>query len=298
MKVGAGAAGLLVGGALLATVSCSAPPTSTPSPPAASPVPAAKPDEVAKRIEEFFTKSVTPGITLKASGIQPSEVPGWNKGVLDVDANGNKQSIPFLVSPDGKYFISGEVTDLTIDPLQATMKRIDLTGRHARGPADAKVTIVEFSDFQCPFCSRGYQILEDQVMPEYEGKVRLFFKHLPLKSIHPWAEGAALAAECAGDQSGDGFWKMYHAIFKAQRELNQDNLKAKVLEFAKSAGLDVPGFTQCYDGKTALPRVEKDLEEAAAIGANSTPTFFINGRRLEGAQPLENFKAIIDEELG
>jgi hypothetical protein len=114
-----------------------------------------------------------------------------------------------------------------------------------------------------------YQILEEQVMPEY-GKVRLFFKHLPLKSIHPWAEGAALATECAGDQSSDGFWKMYHAIFKGQRELNQDNLKAKVSELAKSAGLDEAKFTQCYDGKTALPRIEKDLAEAAAVGANST----------------------------
>ncbi len=295
MRTGTGALGLLAG-AVLATLSCNAPPS--PTAPPASPAPAAAPEEIAKRIEEFFTKSVTPGITLKATGIQPSKVPGWNKGVLDVDTNGTKQSIPFLVSPDGKYFISGEVTDLTVDPREAVMKRIDLTGRHARGPADAKVTIVEFSDFQCPFCSRGYQILEEQVMPQYEGKVRLFFKHLPLKSIHPWAEGAALATECAGDQSGDGFWKMYHGIFKAQRDLNQDNLKAKLTELAKSAGLDEAKFTQCYEGKTALPRVDKDLAEAAAIGATSTPTFFINGRRLEGAQPLENFKAIIDEELG
>jgi protein-disulfide isomerase len=284
-----------VTGATLAIASCNTAPSSAPVTPSA---PAAKPEEIAKRIEEYFTKSVTPGITLKASAIAPSQVQGWNKGTLDVDANGNKQSIPFLVSPDGKYFISGEVTDLTVDPLQATMKKIDLENRPSRGPADAKVTIVEFSDFQCPFCSRGYQILEDQVMPAYEGKVRLFFKHLPLKSIHPWAEGAALATECAGDQSVDGFWKMYHAIYKGQRDLNQDNLKAKLTEFAKSAGLEEAKFTQCYDGKTALPRVEKDLAEAAAVGASSTPTFFINGHRLEGAQPLENFKAIIDEELG
>jgi protein-disulfide isomerase len=289
----------LAGGlaALLAVASCSTAPTEPPTT-STTPTAAAKPEDVAKRIEEYFTKSVTPGIALKATGLAPSEVPGWNKGTLDVDAGGNKQSIPFLVSPDGRWFISGEATDLTVDPLQATMKKIDLTGRPARGPADAKVTIVEFSDFQCPFCSRGYQILEEQVMPEYEGKVRLFFKHLPLKSIHPWAEGAALATECAAEQSGDGFWKMYHSIFKNQRELNQDTLKAKVVEFAKTAGLDEGKFTQCYDGKTALPRVEKDLAEAAAVGANSTPTFFINGRRLEGAQPLENFKAIIDEELG
>jgi protein-disulfide isomerase len=274
--------------------------TTTPgSAPVAGPSPAgAKPEDVAKRIEDYFTKSVTPGITLKANGIGPSEVPGWNKGTLDVDAGGNKQSIPFLVSPDGRYFISGEVTDLTVDPLQATMKKIDLAGRPSRGPADAKVTIVEFSDFQCPFCSRGYQILEEQVLPEYEGKVRFYFKHLPLKSIHPWAEGAAVATECAAQQSPDAFWKMYHATFKAQREINQDNLKTKMTEFAKNAGLDETKFAQCYDGKTALPRVEKDVAEAAAVGANSTPTFFINGRRLEGAQPLENFKAIIDEELG
>lgn len=282
---------------VVAVASCNTAPSTPPGTTTPAAV-AAKPEDVAKRIEEYFTKSVTPGITLKAGAIAPSQVPGWNKGNLDVDANGNKQSIPFLVSPDGRYFISGEVTDLTVDPLQAVMKKIDLANRPFRGPADAKVTIVEFSDFQCPFCSRGYQILEDQVMTEYDGKVRLFFKHLPLKSIHPWAEGAAIGTECAADQSGEAFWKMYHAVFKGQRELNQDNLKTKLIEFAKSAGLDEGKFTQCYDTKATQPRIEKDLAEAAAVGANSTPTFFINGRRLEGAQPLENFKAIIDEELG
>lgn len=285
----------LVAAAALTLAACSNPGGGAPG---GAGGPAAKTEDVAKRIEEYFTKSVTPGIGLKATGIGPSDVPGWNKGTLEVVAGGNNQSLPFLVSLDGRYFISGEVTDLTVDPLQAVMKKITLADRPARGPADAKVTIVEFSDFQCPFCSRGYQIVEEQVMPEYEGKVRLFFKHLPLKSIHPWAESAALAAECAADQSGDGFWKMYHALFKNQRELNQDNLKSKVTQYAKDASLDEAKFAQCFESKAALPKVEKDLEEAAQVGANSTPTFFINGRRLEGAQPLENFKAIIDEELG
>jgi protein-disulfide isomerase len=255
-------------------------------------------DEVSRRIAEYFGKSVTPGIMLRVADITPSEVPGWNKGTLEVSAGANNQTMTFLVSKDGRYFISGEVTDLTIDPLKATMDKIDLKGRPARGPADAKVTIVEYSDFQCPFCSRGYQIVEEQVMPEYEGKVRLYFKHLPLKSIHPWAEGAAIATECAGQQNADGFWKMYHAVFKGQREINQDNLKEKVTAFAKDAGLDTEKFTTCLDSKEAKEQVEKDLTEAAAVGANSTPTFFINGRRLEGAQPLENFKSIIDAELG
>jgi len=255
-------------------------------------------DEVSRRIEEYFGKSVTPGIALNVKDIAPSEVPGWNKGTLEVTAGGNTQQMEFLVTPDGKYFISGEVTDLTVDPLKAVMQKINLKDRPARGPEDAKVTIVEYSDFQCPFCSRGYQILEEQVMPEYEGKVRLYFKHLPLKSIHPWAESASLATECAEQQSDDGFWKMYHALFKGQRELNQDNLKEKVTQFAKDAGLDEAKFGECFESKAALAQVEQDLQEATAVGANSTPTFFINGRRLEGAQPYENFKAIIDQELG
>jgi protein-disulfide isomerase len=255
-------------------------------------------EQVSNRIGDYLGKSVTPGVVLRVTDLAPAEVPGWNKGTLEVSAGGNTQNMNFLVSQDGRYFISGDVVDLTLDPLKAVMQKIDLKGEPARGPADAKVTIVEYSDFQCPFCSRGYQILEEQVLPEYKDKVKFYFKNLPLKSIHPWAENAAIAAECAAQQNADGFWKMYHALFKGQREINQDNLKEKVMQFAKDAGLDEGKFAQCVDTKASEAKVDKDLEEATSIGANSTPTFFINGRRLEGAQPFENFKSIIDQELG
>lgn len=264
----------------------------------ASPDQVANKDQVSKRIGEYFGKSVTPGVTLRVTDLAPAEVAGWNKGTLEVAAGGNTQNMSFLVSQDGRYFISGDVIDLTVDPLKAVMQKIDLKGEPSRGPDDAKVTIVEYSDFQCPFCSRGYQIVEEQVMPEYKDKVKFYFKNLPLKSIHPWAEGAAIAAGCAQQQSGDGFWKVYHSLFKNQRDINQDNLKEKVTQFAKDAGLDEAKFTQCFDSKASQAQVDKDLEEATAIGANSTPTFFINGRRLEGAQPFESFKSIIDQELG
>jgi protein-disulfide isomerase len=264
----------------------------------ANPGEVADKEQVSRRIGEYFGKSVTPGVALRVTDLAPAEVSGWNKGTLEVAAGGNTQNMSFLVSQDGRYFISGEVIDLTVDPLKAVMQKIDLKGEPSRGPDDAKVTIVEYSDFQCPFCSRGYQIFEEQVMPEYKDKVKFYFKNLPLKSIHPWAENAAIAAACAQQQNGEGFWKVYHSLFKNQREINQDNLKAKVTEFAKDAGLDEPKFTQCFDAKASQAQVDKDLEEATAIGANSTPTFFINGRRLEGAQPFENFKSIIDQELG
>jgi len=266
--------------------------------PATSAAQVADKEQVSRRIGEYFGKSVTPGVTLRVTDLAPAEVAGWSKGTLEVSAGGNTQNMNFLVSQDGRYFISGDVIDLTVDPLKAVMQKIDLKGAPVRGPEDAKVTIVEYSDFQCPFCSRGYQIVEEQVLPEYKDKVKFYFKNLPLKSIHPWAESAAIAAECAQQQSGDGFWKMYHSLFKSQREINQDNLKEKVTQFAKDAALDDAKFTQCFDSKASQEQVDKDLQEAAGIGANSTPTFFINGRRLEGAQPFENFKSIIDQELG
>ena len=285
--------------AVLAGVGCntSAPNQASPGP-GASAAQIADKEQVSRRIGEYFGKSVTPGVVLRVTDLAPAEVAGWNKGTLEVSAGGNTQNMNFLVSVDGRYFISGDVIDLTLDPLKAVMQKIDLKGEPVRGPEDAKVTIVEYSDFQCPFCSRGYQIVEDQVLPEYKDKVKFYFKNLPLKSIHPWAESAAIAAECAQQQSGDGFWKLYHSLFKGQREINQDNLKEKVTQFAKDAGLDEGKFTQCLDSKASQAQVDKDLQEATSIGANSTPTFFINGRRLEGAQPFENFKSIIDQELG
>jgi protein-disulfide isomerase len=256
-----------IAGWMLAIASCNTAPTSAPAPAAPTPQAAAKLDDVAKRIEEYFSKSVSPGIALKANAITPSQVPGWNKGILDVDANGTKQAIPFLVSPDGKYFISGEVTDLTIDPLQAVLKKIDVKGRPARGPADAKVTIVEFSDFQCPFCSRGYQILEEQVMPEYQGKVRPLLQAPTLEEHPPLGEGARARRRMRRRSEPRRLLEDVPRALPGQRDLNQDNLKTRVTDYAKGAGLDEAKFTECFDGKTALPRVEKDLAEAAAVGA-------------------------------
>ena len=299
---------LLSAVALAAVAACASPdgtPSGTPEYPAsrvtprqaATARPAIPRADIGRSIEEYFAKSLSPDIDLEARNIADSDVPGWLQGTLAVNAGGSSQEIGFLVTPDGRYFISGEITDLTIDPLQAVSERIDLEGQPGRGPADAAVTIVEYSDFQCPFCARGYRILEDEVLPAYAGKVRFYFKHLPLKSIHPWAETAALATECAREQSEEGYWALYHALFTHQQTLDEDNLRKAAHDYATEAGLDGEAFTVCLEEESGLARIERDIEEATEVGANSTPTFFINGRRLEGAQPLENFEAIIDAEL-
>jgi len=260
--------------------------------------PAASDETISQRVVDYFQKTVTtPGLTFKVKDIADGEVPGWRKGTIEVSLGQQSQAIAFYVSRDGKYLIRGDAVDLTVDPLKKVMSQIALTGQPSRGPADARVTIVEYSDFQCPFCSRVYATLEDQVLKEYGDKVRFVFKNYPL-SIHAWEEDGALASECAFQQGNDQFWAMYKGLFSKQGDITKENLKDKASEIAKDGGLDVARFQDCFDGKKAAAALKADTDEAAALGVSSTPTFFLNGRRLSGAQTYESFKQLIEQELG
>jgi protein-disulfide isomerase len=261
--------------------------------------PAASDETLSKTIIDYFQKTVTTaGIAFKITKIEDSEIPGWRKGNLEAKLGQQSQNVAFYVSRDGRYLFRGDAIDLSIDPLQQVMSRIKLDGQPVRGPQDAKVTIVEYSDFQCPFCARVYQTLETQVLKEYGDKVRFVFKNYPLTSIHPWAEGGAIASECAYLQGNDKFWAMYDGLFVQQSQITKDNLGEKVSEIATKAGMDVPKLKECLDGKQTADAVLADSNEATALGVSSTPTFFINGRKAGGAQTYENFKQLIDQELG
>ncbi len=256
-------------------------------------------ETVAQRVTQYFEKTVTtPGLTFKVSGLQDAEVPGWRKGNLEVSLGQQSQNVAFYVSRDGRYLFRGDAVDLAVDPLKQVMSKISLDNQPSRGPTDAKVTIVEYSDFQCPFCSRVYATLENDVLKTYGDKVRFVYKNFPLTSIHPWAEDAALASECAFRQGNDGFWKMYDGLFTKQSDITKENLRDKTSEIAKGAGIDVGKFQECLDGKQTMDAVKADTAEATALGVNSTPTFFVNGRRLAGAQTTESFKQTIDQALG
>jgi len=166
---------------------------------------------------------------------------------------------------------------------------IDVKGSPALGSKDAKVEIVEFSDFQCPFCSRVWPTLQ-QVRTEYPEQVRVVFKHLPLR-IHPKAPEAHAAAEAAHRQGK--FWEMHDAIFANPRELSTERYE----QYAADIGLDVDQFKKDLVSPSVKARVDADQSEAAKLGVSGTPSFFINGRYLSGAQPFEEFKKRIDEEL-
>jgi protein-disulfide isomerase len=166
---------------------------------------------------------------------------------------------------------------------------VDVGTAPIRGGKDAKITIVEFSDFQCPFCSRVNPTLA-QINQTYGDKVRVAFKHLPLR-IHPDAPAAHAAAEAAHRQGK--FWEMHDKIFANQRELKPEKFK----EYARETGLDVAKFEKDVASPDVKKKVDADTQEADKLGVSGTPAFFINGRYLSGAQPFEAFKKIIDEEL-
>ena len=177
-------------------------------------------------------------------------------------------------------------------PPVAQVRKVDLPDnaeKVSRGAKNPKVTIVEFSDFQCPFCSRVEPTLAD-VLKSYPNDVRLVWRNEPLP-FHPNAMPAAEAA-CAAAEQGK-FWQMHDAMYSNQKDLGPDAYK----KWAQAAGLNMDKFQKSMDSHECKPKIEADQKYGNSVGANGTPTFFINGRQLVGAQPVDQFKAIIDQEI-
>ena len=173
---------------------------------------------------------------------------------------------------------------------QYTRYDIPTENSYALGPADAPITIVEFSDYQCPFCRRWHAEVYEPLLAAYPGKIRLVYRNLPLTSIHPDALGAAEAAMCAGEQ--DVYWKYHDKLFSSESLGN-----SVYLQYAQELGLNMPAFEACLNDHKYQKTIESDSDFAINLGIRSTPTFFINGLAVVGAQPLDVFKQVIDKEL-
>ncbi len=159
------------------------------------------------------------------------------------------------------------------------------------GPADAPVTIIEFSDFECPYCRRHNLEVRTLLLAAYGDNIRYVFKDFPLSSIHPNAIPAAEAALCANEQGM--FWEYHERLFSMELALSPQSY----LQYAEALGLDMTNFSQCVEEGRYASAVQEDYSFAANLGVRSTPTFFINGLAVVGAQPYEVFAQIIDEEL-
>jgi protein-disulfide isomerase len=167
---------------------------------------------------------------------------------------------------------------------------LETDGAPAKGPATAKVTIIEFSDFHCPYC-RGVQPILSELMTKYGDRVRLVFRHFPVDQLHPSARRASEAAWCAQQQ--DKFWQYHDRLYLVGNDATPGTLS----RIASDVGLDTTKFNACTSSKEAPAAVERDINQARRLNLNGTPTFFINGRPFIGRQPLESFTRVIDEEL-
>jgi protein-disulfide isomerase len=162
-------------------------------------------------------------------------------------------------------------------------------GAHVLGDAKSKVVVHEFSDFQCPYCSRAHATVK-QLNQHYGNKIAIVYHHLPLPS-HPEARPSAIASNCAGKEGK--FWPFHDKLFENQRALSQDNY----LKWATEVGLNVESFKACLSDPAMAKQVEESVQFAEGLGINSTPTFYVNGKKLAGAQPFEQFQRVIETEL-
>lgn len=228
---------------------------------------------------------------------KPSKLHGISIVPGKVVFQGREQNFEIYVSNDGRYVLVGKLFDLNASPYEKRdMSGVNLVDVNSKGPKDAPVTIIEYSDFQCPYCGRAYQTIEKEVLKKYGKKVRFIFKHYPL-DFHPWAMSAAIATECAALQKKESFWKFYENFFEKQSEINPQNIKSKVMEWASQEGLDKTKFEKCFDAQETKAKVEKDRQEGMSLGVSGTPGFFVNGIFLGGAMPAEKFNEIIEYEL-
>ena len=174
--------------------------------------------------------------------------------------------------------------------LQPPRIDLDLSTGVAAGPENAPITLVEFSDYQCPFCARS-QAAVDQVLKTYEGKVRHVYMDFPLAQIHPLAMPASVASRCAGEQGK--YWEYHRLLFERQKEISE----AKLAEWGKELGLDAAKFEECRGSKKFDEAIKKSIVEGRKAGISGTPGFFVNGVPIKGAQPFEVFRARIEDEL-
>ncbi len=187
---------------------------------------------------------------------------------------------------------SGPVAQAPLDtPVpQYVRYKIPTEGFPSLGPADAPITIVEFGDFQCPYCRQWQQQTYQPLLNAYPGKIRIVYRDFPLTSIHPNAMPAAEAAQCANEQNA--FWPYYDKLFSSDK-LGDDVYK----QYAQDLGLDMNQFNECVSNHKYAQAIQTDSDFAVSTGVNSTPTFFINGLAIIGAQPIDVFKQVIDKEL-
>ena len=225
-------------------------------------------------------------------------LPGFQEFTVGAIYQGNEVlQRQYYMSPDGQRFIQGNVFMLSKHPFQRNIDKLKTDLMPSFGTPGAPVTLVVFSDFQCPFCREEAKTIREQLPKEFPTEVRIYYKEFPLTSIHPWAMKSAVAGRCVFRANPEAFWDYHDWIFDKQADITAENVTSKILEWAGVKGLDTLALTRCMETSATEPEVRKNMAEGLSLGVDRTPTMFLNGRPLEGMQ-WEQLKARIAFELG
>lgn len=268
---------------------------------AEAPKPAPLTPEIVHRVQTEIRSryNVPPQVTITPSDPKAGTTPGYDDLVVTFTGGTHSTSHDFLISTDRKTLAHMEKIDISED----LMSKIDVKGRPIKGNPNAKVTVVYYDDFQCPFCSHMHTTLFTSVFKDYADKIRVIFKDYPLVEIHPWAMHAAIDGNCLGAQNSPAYWDFADFVHANQKVVAGKsrteafaNLDAAAKDQAQKHQLDQEKLQACVQ-KQDETGVRASIAEADKLGVDSTPTFFINGERFTGVIPEQELRAALDRAL-
>jgi protein-disulfide isomerase len=265
------------------------------------------PPDVVQRMERqiraYYT--IPPHVKVAIGPLKPStDFPEYDALTITFEGVEKKQTYDFLLSKDRKTLLRMTKLDLTKDPYADVMKKIDIKGHPTRGNKGAKVVVVNYDDFECPFCSRMHQTLFPELLKEYGDRVLFVYKDFPLAEIHPWAMHAAVDAGCLASESNDAYWEFADYMHANQREVNSENTRTAqfdaidriALKDGERFKLDKNKLQACIKAQNA-EAVKASLKEGESLGMSATPTLFVNGQEVEGALSTADLQGIFDKAL-
>jgi protein-disulfide isomerase len=250
--------------------------------PKAADSPTAKPSAIEIRVEKYLRNLYAWGPTfdVKVGPSKPSPISDLLEVPVTVSMGGQSDTAVVYVSKSGNFLLRGELTDMSVDPFADIRSKLHVGNSPSMGPEDAKITLIEFADFECPSC-RQLDLVLRELLPRHP-EVRLVFKHYPLTDIHPWAMTAAIASQCVFQQNPAAFWKMHDAIFDAQDVITPANVWDKMLDLVTQQGLNVDVYRACMTNPETVSQVKAAIEEGHILTITATPTTFVNSRRVVG----------------
>lgn len=265
------------------------------------------PPDQATRIERQVRTyySIPAPVKITVGPLRTSEFSGYDALTVHMDGNEKKADYEFLLSKDGKTLLRMTKLDLTKDPYAENVSKLTLGDRPIRGKKDAKVVVVNFDDFECPFCSRMHQTLFPEILKEYGDRVEFVYKDYPLAEIHPWATHAAIDANCLAAQSSDAYWDLADYLHANQREVTAAG-PAREQQFAaldrlttlqaQKHNLDETKLQSCIKAQNDSA-IKASVREGDSLGVNATPTLFVNGQEIDGVVSASEFRNVLNAAL-